>query len=106
MTPMMLDPPPDVCTASELDRAISDPALDRDLMTRVAAVRSLVCGRIVFTTSFGLEDQAIAHVILAQALEIEVVTLDTGVCFRRPISSGPRRNADTDGEFRRSIPIR
>jgi phosphoadenosine phosphosulfate reductase len=56
-------------------------SLDRDLMHRVAAIRSLVRGRIVFTTSFGLEDQAIAHAIFEQALEVDVVTLDTGRLF-------------------------
>jgi phosphoadenosine phosphosulfate reductase len=40
-----------------------------------------VCGRIVFTTSFSVEDQAIAHAIFEQALEIDVVTLDTGRLF-------------------------
>ena len=52
-----------------------------DLFERVAAVRNDVLGRIVFTTSFGLEDQAIAHAILSRDLAIEVVTLDTGRLF-------------------------
>src|SRR5215472_5819218 len=52
-----------------------------DLYERLAAVRDQVAERIVFTTSFGLEDQAIAHAILAQDLAIEIVTLDTGRLF-------------------------
>lgn len=52
-----------------------------DLFERLAAIRSLICGRIVFTTSFGLEDQAIAHAIFSQALAIDVATLDTGRLF-------------------------
>ena len=52
-----------------------------DLFERVAAIRTLIPGRIVFTTSFGLEDQAIAHAIFAQALAIDVATLDTGRLF-------------------------
>ncbi len=52
-----------------------------DLFERLAAVRSVVAGRIVFTTSFGLEDQAIAHAIFSQNLAIEVATLDTGRLF-------------------------
>ena len=52
-----------------------------DLMLRMAAARRIVEGRLVFTTSFGLEDQAITHAIFAQDLEIEVVTLDTGRLF-------------------------
>ena len=48
---------------------------------RLAALRAAVPGRIVFTTSFGLEDQAIAHLIFTQKLKIEVATLDTGRLF-------------------------
>ncbi len=55
------------------------PALD--LFERLAAIRAQIPGRMVFTTSFGLEDQAIAHAIFAQALAIDVVTLDTGRFF-------------------------
>jgi phosphoadenosine phosphosulfate reductase len=57
----------------------SFPALD--LFGRVAAIRAQIPGRVVFTTSFGLEDQAIAHAIFAQALAIDVATLDTGRLF-------------------------
>jgi phosphoadenosine phosphosulfate reductase len=52
-----------------------------DLFERLAAVRARIAGRIVFTTSFGLEDQAIAHAVLSQELAIEVATLDTGRLF-------------------------
>jgi len=38
-------------------------------------------GRWVFTTSFGLEDQAITHAIATGGLPIEIVTLDTGRLF-------------------------
>jgi hypothetical protein len=36
---------------------------------------------MVFTTSFGIEDQTITHAIFTEALEIDVVTLDTGRLF-------------------------
>ena len=52
-----------------------------DLFERLAAIRAEIPGRVVFTTSFGLEDQAIAHAIFAQALAIDVATLDTGRLF-------------------------
>jgi phosphoadenosine phosphosulfate reductase len=48
---------------------------------RLASLRAAVPGRIVFTTSFGLEDQAIAHLIFTDKLAIEVATLDTGRLF-------------------------
>jgi phosphoadenosine phosphosulfate reductase len=35
-------------------------------------------GQVVFTTSFGLEDQAITHIICTNNLPVEIVTLDTG----------------------------
>ena len=52
-----------------------------DLTQRIATIRDVAFGRIVFTTSFGIEDQAIAHAICSQALAIDVVTLDTGRLF-------------------------
>jgi phosphoadenosine phosphosulfate reductase len=55
------------------------PALD--LFERLAAIRAHLPGRIVFTTSFGLEDQAISHAIFLRCLAIDVATLDTGRLF-------------------------
>ena len=52
-----------------------------DLFERVAILRSYLPSRIVFTTSFGLEDQAITHAIFSQMLAIDLVTLDTGRLF-------------------------
>lgn len=49
-----------------------------DVAGRLAALRAATDGRIVFTTSFGVEDQAIAHFIGRSGLDIEVATLDTG----------------------------
>lgn len=50
-------------------------------LARLQALRAAVPGRIVFTTSFGIEDQALSHLILGTGLDIEVVTLDTGRLF-------------------------
>ncbi|MCK3684096.1 phosphoadenylyl-sulfate reductase [Maribellus sp. YY47] len=38
-------------------------------------------GKVVFTTSFGYEDQVITDIIFANDLDIKVVTLDTGRLF-------------------------
>jgi phosphoadenosine phosphosulfate reductase len=62
----------------ELDTALS--RLDR-LEDRVAAVRGAVSGRIAFSTSLGLEDQAILHAIARTAAGIDIFTLDTGRHF-------------------------
>jgi hypothetical protein len=59
----------------------SDARLDLQLNERVAAIRRIVSGRVVFTTNFGIEDQAIAHAIFSQGLSIDVVALDTGRLF-------------------------
>lgn len=48
---------------------------------RLAALVEAVSGKLVFTTSFGIEDQLIAHHILSAQLPIEVATLDTGRLF-------------------------
>ena len=52
-----------------------------DVTGRLVAFRREVEGRIVFTTSFGLEDQVILHHICAAGLDIDLVTLDTGRLF-------------------------
>lgn len=63
--------------AATLDRALAS----LDLAERLAAFRKALDGAIVFTTSFGLEDQVILHHICEARLEIDVVTLDTGRLF-------------------------
>ena len=54
-----------------------------DLVSRLTSLCRFVDGRLVFTTSFGLEDQAITHAIFAAGVDsrIEFVTLDTGRLF-------------------------
>jgi phosphoadenylyl-sulfate reductase (thioredoxin) len=48
---------------------------------RISHLRREVAGKVVFTTSFGLEDQAILHLLAEQSDDIDVVTLDTGRLF-------------------------
>jgi phosphoadenosine phosphosulfate reductase len=48
---------------------------------RLTQLRREVAGKIVFTTSFGIEDQAILQMIVDQDLDIEIATLDTGRLF-------------------------
>src|SRR5476651_729466 len=50
-----------------------------EALTRLA---ELFPGDIVFSTSFGWEDQAISHMIFANKLPIKVFTLETGRLFR------------------------
>jgi phosphoadenosine phosphosulfate reductase len=48
---------------------------------RLLHIRRAIRGRVVFTTSFGLEDQLILHVLRESEIDVEVVTLDTGRLF-------------------------
>lgn len=47
-------------------------------------------GRIVFSTSFGLEDQAITYLIFSNNIPIKVFTLDTGRLFPETYSTWSR----------------
>lgn len=73
--------PADAETPAEIAHRLSQAAASLDLFGRVKAARAAIAGRLTFTTSFGIEDQAISHAILSQGLDIELVTLDTGRLF-------------------------
>ena len=53
----------------------------KSLTDRIREMRRKIEGRIVFSTSLGLEDQAILHAIAESGAEIDVFTLDTGRLF-------------------------
>lgn len=61
------------------------PALDaiagETLSERLHAATRTIDGRIVLTTSFGMEGQLIAHHVFTEKLPVDVVTLDTGRLF-------------------------
>jgi sulfate adenylyltransferase large subunit/thioredoxin-dependent adenylylsulfate APS reductase len=69
--------PQAVASAATLDRALAG----FNLAERLVAFREALGGAIVFTTSFGVEDQVILHHICQAGLDIDVVTLDTGRLF-------------------------
>lgn len=54
---------------------------DLSAVDRIKLLRDSIDGRIVFTTSFGIEDQAILEMIVRNTIDIDVVTLDTGRLF-------------------------
>lgn len=51
------------------------------LEDRITAIRAAISGRIVFSTSLGIEDQVILDAIAASGADIDVLTLDTGRHF-------------------------
>ena len=73
--------PADLSDFAALAQYLSHRAGGLDLFERVKLAREFMTGGQVFTTSFGIEDQAIGHAILSQDLDIDLVTLDTGRLF-------------------------
>lgn len=48
---------------------------------RLAGLVAQAAGPVIFTTSFGLEDQVLTHLIATARLPVSIVTLDTGRLF-------------------------
>ena len=64
--------------AAELDRQLGALATLED---RIRLIGKDIQGRIAFSTSLGIEDQAVLHAIAASGTKIDVFTLDTGRHF-------------------------
>ncbi len=62
---------------------VLEEALQQDsLETKLKFLNDSIQGKVVFSTSFGFEDQVITHAILSQHLQnIQIFTLDTGRVF-------------------------
>lgn len=57
-------------------------AENKTLEEKLKQISNLIPGKIVFSTSFGMEDQVVSHAIFSQNIEnVEVFTLDTGRLF-------------------------
>ena len=52
-----------------------------DVRERLELLVRRIAGPVVFTTSFGLEDQALTHLIMQARIDCRFVTLDTGRLF-------------------------
>ena len=63
--------------ADTLNHALST----QDAAARLRGLRNAITGRLVFTTSFGLEDQIVTHLLRDSGIDAEIVTLDTGRLF-------------------------
>lgn len=64
-------------SASQFARALEGLSADE----RVVRFYDMVGSPVVFTTSFGLEDQVITHLIAERGANVDIVTLDTGRLF-------------------------
>lgn len=56
-------------------------ASTNDLKDRIRIIENAIAGRIVFSTSLGIEDQVLLHAIAGEKSRIEAITLDTGRHF-------------------------
>ncbi len=75
---------------STLEAQVAD--LRRDLaglpaLEIIRAVTQRFPGKVAFSTSFGIEDQALSHLIFAHELPVRVFTLDTGRNFQETYST-------------------
>ncbi|MGC1391479.1 MAG: phosphoadenylyl-sulfate reductase [Bacteroidales bacterium] len=61
----------------ELSDHLAGDSIEQQLLKLVSLFR----GRIIFTTSLGIEDQVITHKIFSNNIDINVSTLDTGRLF-------------------------
>lgn len=62
-------------------KELSDQLSGKSIEESLALLVEHFAGRIVFTTSLGIEDQVITHMIFKNDLDIKVATLDTGRLF-------------------------
>ena len=74
---------------SEIEAGLSSRA-DGSPLDALAFLAGQFAGQAVFSTSFGLEDQVIAHLIFTNELPIRVFTLDTGRHFQETYSTWAR----------------
>ena len=65
-------------TALEQAKALVD---ERDPVATIRRLCRLHPGRVVFSTSFGMEDQVVTDLIAESASEVRIFTLDTGRLF-------------------------
>lgn len=74
---------------SEIQR-ISQLTQTPDIIQNLRSISEHYPGDVVFSTSFSREDQAIAHVIFSEVLNIQAFTLDTGRLFPETYSTWSR----------------
>ena len=68
-------------TLEQRAQALNEAFGAADVAARLTGAAAAAHGRLVFTTSFGLEDQVLTHFIIAAGLPVEIVTLDTDRLF-------------------------
>ncbi|MBA4172489.1 MAG: phosphoadenylyl-sulfate reductase [Hyphomicrobium sp.] len=79
----------DTPTAGEVLAAHLDVRLaaEPELQSRIGIIRDAFGGRIAFSSSLGVEDQAVLHAIADARADIDVFTLDTGRHFAETLET-------------------
>jgi len=75
---------------SELISELQEGLAGKDIAKQLQYLTERFPGEVVFSTSFGLEDQAIAHMVAVNRLPVKVFTLDTGRLFAETYSTWSR----------------
>ena len=60
---------------------LKDQLTGKSIGDQIRSLADLFPDRVVFTTSFGMEDQVLTHIIFDNYIPVKVVTLDTGRLF-------------------------
>ncbi len=87
--------------AAALDRVLAEAT---DLEQRLRLVVDHIDGRVAFSTSLGLEDQAVLHGIAVSQAPIDVFTLDTGRLFAETFDAIANSEARYDFKIRVVVP--
>jgi phosphoadenosine phosphosulfate reductase len=85
----MLHPPKGPEGAQDQDFAVLDRQLAAlgSLEARIAHIATAIPGRISFSTSLGLEDQALLHALATAEAGVDIFTLDTGRHFPETLAT-------------------
>ncbi len=94
-----------IANLSATAHSLNDTMKALDLAGRLALAASLG-GRVVFTTSLGIEDQVITHAIGTDALAIDVVTLETGRLFAETVELISATESRYGIAIRRYVPVK
>ena len=63
-------------------KELTDLLSGKSIEDQLLMFTELYPGKVIFTTSLGIEDQVITHMIFTNNINVKVVTLDTGRLFR------------------------
>ena len=72
---------------SVLIAELQDKLLGKSIAEQLQKLSEYFSGQVVFSTSFGLEDQVITHLISTNELPVKIFTLDTGRLFEETYST-------------------